>query len=519
MPFLKYSGIRRVAPWVCLFCQALLGFSGGVTVITHGFNGNVTDWVIPMANKVTAHPSFPGTNASLYRVTLTRSAGEYSFPATALTNSVNPLVANSGEIIVAWDWSSFDGAFQSSTVEIAQQLANALLATNLIPELNGRPLAQFPLHLVGHSRGASLVAETARFLGARGVWVDHLTLHDPYPLGLNGDPSMKVYANVFYADNYWQNQHFPQGQSVPGAYNRYLSVLTGGYSDTDGSHSDVHLWYHGTVDLATPTGDVGNSILAAQRATWWTGLEAAGTNTGFRFSLIAGGDRFSALEPAGTGTGKVNDGLNRSWNLGAGIAANRAALPSNDGSWPNVIRLNLTTPEVPSGQAASISLYWQAGASTASPAPSLRFFLDRDLNALNGNEIALAETSLPASGTQQVLFTNLSVTVAGTGLVPGLYRLGAVIGMGANLRSFFAPEFLRVTSPPQPLVLSSPAWSGGTFHGTVSGTPGRTVLIEFTTNLTAWLPVQTNQLTAGTLEFTHSPGPVPAGYYRARSPL
>ena len=44
----------------------------------------------------------------------------------------------------------------------------------------------------------------------------------------------------------------PNGQSVFGAYNRKLLVLSGGYSST---HSNVHLWYHGTIDLATPTSD------------------------------------------------------------------------------------------------------------------------------------------------------------------------------------------------------------------------------------------------------------------------
>ena len=52
----------------------------------------------------------------------------------------------------------------------------------LIPEMGGRPLAQLPLHLIGHSRGGSVVTEMARLLGAQGVWVDQVTTLDPRPV-------------------------------------------------------------------------------------------------------------------------------------------------------------------------------------------------------------------------------------------------------------------------------------------------------------------------------------------------
>src|SRR5207249_3843022 len=209
--------------------------------------------------------------------------------------------------------------------------------------LNGRSLTELTLHLFGHSRGVSVIEELARLLGAQGVWVDQVTTLDPRPVSQFGDPSMKNYANILFADNYWQNMgdglFVPNGQAIAGAYNRQLTNLNGGYSS---SHSDVHLWYHGTIDLVTPATDTQASITTAERQTWWTAFEAAGTNTGFLYSLIGGGDRLSSAEPGGAGKGRISDGFNKVWDLGAGIAANRDSLPSNNGLWPNLLRLNVT---------------------------------------------------------------------------------------------------------------------------------------------------------------------------------
>ena len=38
--------------FVLALCSTGSVIAGGVTIITHGFNSNVTDWIIPMAEKV-----------------------------------------------------------------------------------------------------------------------------------------------------------------------------------------------------------------------------------------------------------------------------------------------------------------------------------------------------------------------------------------------------------------------------------------------------------------------------------
>src|ERR1051326_7958368 len=71
--------------WTCLRnalgLLALLLLSGsnirgaGVTIITHGFNGNVNDWIIPMAGQMVRYCGFPGTDYTCYEISV---ASDYS---------------------------------------------------------------------------------------------------------------------------------------------------------------------------------------------------------------------------------------------------------------------------------------------------------------------------------------------------------------------------------------------------------------------------------------------------------
>ena len=58
--------------------------------------------------------------------------------------------------------------------EVAQELLPILLQQ--WPQRGiSKPLAELPIQLIGHSRGASVIAALAKNLGERGIWIQQLT--------------------------------------------------------------------------------------------------------------------------------------------------------------------------------------------------------------------------------------------------------------------------------------------------------------------------------------------------------
>jgi len=487
--------------------------AAGTTLITHGFSGNVTDWIIPMAQKISEYYRFPGTNFSCYEIYFVRDGQGNYVPTQERIGGVPPNSAESGEIIVKLDWSQLAGGVFSgapySTTEIAPAFSSALLSTNFIPELGGRALVELPLHLIGHSRGGSMMCEITRLLGAQGIWVDHLTTLDPHPLNNDGfddtlisftvDGPARVYANVLFADDYYQQNSSlfgidPSGEPLAGAYNRYLSNLAGGYSQ---SHSDVHLWYHGTIDLLTPASDTQANITATERQLWWTTYESGGVNAGFHWSLIGRGNRLSTDEPAGASTGLVRDGYNKLWDFGAGLDANRYALPAQNGTWPNLIQFNLlTTNIVAVGTTNVMKFYYQYGLSAIVNA-TVQVFLDLDLNPLNGNSLEVYRRTVPGTGTNSVNLATFQWVSNPTIQMPGNYAIYGRISANGRSRYLYAPEILTLTPSLVPPSLAAPTSNGGQTQFTVNGFTGQTVIVQASTNLRNWGSIGTNTL-AGT---------------------
>ena len=277
--FTTFHNLRTLAAvaGLALLSPELAGrASAGVTVITHGLNGNVMGWVTGMATNVPVHPGFRGTNFSIYNMTFVPAGGGGFTLSATRTAGVAATNSASGAVIIKLDWSALADGDSYDTFQIASFVLPALLNTNFISELGGHALAEFPLHFIGHSRGGSLFSELSRLLGTNGIWVDHLTTLDPHPLNAPGfpfdggynavDALMNTYENVLFHDNYWQSSDFfVFGQSVAGAFVRKLTSFSGGYGGIGGAHSDVHLWYHGTINTNTPTNDAEVSLLAAQR--------------------------------------------------------------------------------------------------------------------------------------------------------------------------------------------------------------------------------------------------------------
>lgn len=465
--------------------------AGGVTIITHGFEEGtgLPAWVDVMAKSIPNYPLpdyhlFPGTNFTIYNVTATYSNGFYYFTPNRIAGD-SPLNTDSGEIIIELDWSSISSDVEdsyASTLEVGPALANVLTRTNFIPELDGHSLFELPIHLIGHSRGGSLMSQVSSSLGSAGIWVDHLTTLDPYPLNNDGnddfpatviDASVKAYANVLFADNYWQNTGAgallgdPDGEPVSGAYNRWLYNLSGGYNnvgDFSTYHSNVHLWYFGTVNLETPLSDTGASITSSERANWWVSDEDYesydGLLTGFSYSLIAGGDRLSTNQPLGNGYPAIKDGYNQYYgDIGAGASQNRTALPSNSGTWPNVIKFDVIgTNVVNVGQSFSAQLFYQYGG--AAPEVTCEIYLDQDHNPFNSNSLPIASFSAPNTTTNSIrYYTNLFLSTSNVD--PGAYSVFAKISDGSYTRYLYAPEILQViagpdTTPPMITITSPP---------------------------------------------------------------
>lgn len=361
--------MKKAVTAICLIIGTLAwsphSDGAGVTFITHGLNGNADGWVTGLANQIPNYPTFPGAAFTLYKIYFYYSGGYYYLTSTRLAGS-QPTTTDSGEILIVFDWSQLADGRSFNTYEIAGAVKPALLSTNFISELNGHALAELPLHFVGHSRGGSFACELTRQLGTNGVWVDHLTTLDPHPLNNDGfdldflagysavDAPARTYENVVFHDNYWQNIALAvYGESVFGAYVRQLYNVSGGYqniSDLHYPHSNVHLWYHGTVDTRNSGNDSEALITGAEFSSWYVPYEQYSYKAGFTWSLIGRGDRTSTDQPVGPGYPAIRDGYNQTWDLGAGQTGNRNSLPSNNGNWPNVIKLNVvSTNTAPQG--------------------------------------------------------------------------------------------------------------------------------------------------------------------------
>jgi len=448
-----------------------------------------------MLAHVPEYASFPGTNFSCYSITIRENTqGAIVFSRTFLGGSV-PLNTDSAEILIKLDWSELAGFLGASSTEVAGAAANALLSTNLFPELGGHALVELPLHLVGHSRGGSVVSEMARLLGAQGIWLDHVTLLDPHPVLEFGDASVRVWQNVLFAESFWQMNSdvtCPNGESALGAYNRFLANLSGGYTCP---HSDVHLWYHGTIDPMTPSGDMDATITSAERQNWWTMAEAAGAQAGFRYSRIGGGDRFSAAEPAGQGTGRIRDGVNQVWNFGAGTSANRYALPANNGLWPNPILINVIgTNQLGAGGSTPARLLYQGGPTTNGTI-NARFFLDADSNPFVTNFQA-GSALLPNTGLSNVYSANVAIAVPAN-VMPGRYNLFAQLTLGSKTRYLYAPQKITIlASADPPRFANVSRASNGPTRLAIDAQIGQTVIVQTSGDLSAWTSITTNVVTS-----------------------
>src|SRR5437867_2841423 len=92
--------------WPCALSLFLLPVSlraAGLTIITHGLNSNIDDWVIAMAQKIPQYSRFPGPRFSCYELYFVLNGSTYALTWRRLAGDI-PDATDSAEIIVKLDW-------------------------------------------------------------------------------------------------------------------------------------------------------------------------------------------------------------------------------------------------------------------------------------------------------------------------------------------------------------------------------------------------------------------------------
>jgi hypothetical protein len=294
----------------------------GATIITHGFqldilNGDylVPEWAVWLGWAITDRAD--SGSVFVYQP----GTGVWRFATGESTP--NP----DNEIVLLFDWflESDRGVEDKNGLGYSEAAGDALFTALKAPKFvdsGGNQIAGFEninilekkLHFIGHSRGAVVNSMAIRRIAEfSSTTVDHVTTLDPHPV-LGSDPDNTIYTweyVVEWADNYWRADSplilDPDGEYVNGAYNQELQnavFLSGGYDSPfdGGSHSDVHLWYNGTIDINADAFDGEEDV----PAEWYDYLDMGPRDsTGYSYSRIGGGINSRPTE-SGTKTNPVD---------------------------------------------------------------------------------------------------------------------------------------------------------------------------------------------------------------------
>lgn len=477
----------------------------GVTIITHGYNPSIAKapvWMNSLCDAISTN--FLGGAQAYGKITVSGSA-------TALTVTCDPWKVDlssetNGDVLIVLDWS----AVASSLIKkvTAQSVAVAVVDKIVTGQNGQRPLAELPIHLIGHSRGGSLICELAHLLGERGIVVDQLTPLDPHPLTAADsqsstpviDTPVAIYQNVVFADVYAQTNEYPMGEYILGACNRLWGVLSGGYYNNTypyniyAGHRNILLLYHGTVMLTDPMSNEEASIGAAERGAWFNAADQAGANTGFLFSRIAHGVDWASTNRPVAGGDAIRDGLNNA--LGLGGNGSRTPLSWSAAVWPNIAQLDL----ISNGAPVTTSVCELAPGATA---PPMRFMyldydsgcivtlhLDTDRNPYNNNDVAVGTTQAIAAATGGTyksgeITWNASVLKAGT-----TYYLYAQVTDGARTRYLYAKPAVRLAAgtKPRPAITNVRRLDKSLVLSGIGGVPRATYYLLGNTNAAALMP-------------------------------
>ena len=372
--------------------------SSGLTIITHGFQfsgGYLPNWASEMANAIKART---GADIRIYRVRYDKGQSSFSTDDDKIqletgdcedvTKSID--ITSTGGAIILLDWAAASNSDDTLRYP-AQDVADRFFGCLFDRGHNGHNLAELPIHLIGHSRGAILNTRLAYRLAEHGILVEQVTTLDPhavrpwhFPSGNDWVPV--TYSNVIFADNYYRTGAYPAGQSVAGAAEYNLTAkITGERGTTCPEHTQIHTYYHGTVartagyDGPTPPPDTE----ACKIYGTWYDPTSVRRETGYNFSRYTD---HSVARPA--------SGVNQ---FIAGGAGSRVEVTNTFQSWPNVgfDQRSINPPaRVTVGQKYDIPYYY----ADRSSQQTITFFTDDDTNPFNGMRDFLSVTENSHAG-------------------------------------------------------------------------------------------------------------------------
>jgi hypothetical protein len=413
----------------------------GLTLLTHGWNGNITEWIATAAADITAQLGGP-SQVPEYILTLTPaiSDGHLIPTITQVPGTATPQTNTTGQIILVVDWTSVSTNINYTTAYVGGVVANYLMTATV----SGITLADLPIHEISQSRGCSLLDEINYSLGRSGVWVEQETYLDPRQIPENFDPAITVYDNVEFCDDYWRTDgnsadDATNGQPVDGAYNLNTYWIDGDDAGYTSAHDAVTGYYVGTIDQNGTEGGDGPII------TDWYGDTPdmpARDQTGFYYSSIMGGSRpLSGVWAASGGTG------------------DRTQTGHSGPQWCNVSDLAVTTGDsVVSGHSIQLSYIHQdrGGPDT------ITFYLDTDQNPFNGSFAGtLGSTNLVEADAT----TNGSAAFSTKGIAPGTYYVCAEIeDYEGNVRYDYSDALVINAAPPATSGFNAAYYAAG-FNG------------------------------------------------------
>lgn len=395
-----FAACLALASSLAVAAAARAAAIGTTTVVTHGFqSGEKGAWVEATAKSVLARA---GGDGAVYRYD----------GATRVLTRVPEAGGNgsSANVVVIFNWNEDSGFIDEGPnwnyAQAAGDVMQAMLRDAAYAAGEEGPsdlVSGRVVHLIGHSRGAVVISEAVRRLALAGLPVDQMTTLDPHPVNgtldarydLNwGDPVPVRWSNVAWADNVWRadgggilNGLDFDGMPLANTFDVPLSESLLNCCAYSFSHSDVHLWYFGTIDLAPNPSNGEQTITNTMRNSWWPGGAAL---LGFHRSAIGGGTRPAippgVAPPAGSAPLLENGGFvagsRAGWAFHGGVGATVGSEGGNSFARLNATRSvlvhNLMHFPVPTAPSTSLRLGFLARrAGSGATNDVLRIFLER----------------------------------------------------------------------------------------------------------------------------------------------